>query len=164
MNKWVVMLATIIHLLPHPFGVSTVGATALYAGAHEASDKRWLVPLLPLALGLLITGLYHPVVMAFVFLGYSLSTFAGRLFLTKQRSLLRYASAVSGGAIIFFLFSNFSVWLVGYYPASWSGLASCYIAGLPFLGLAMLADAAYCVVLFGTHRALNFSAAPVAAT
>ena len=155
MNKWVLGLATVIHLLPHPFGVSTVGATALYAGAYGDKRTSWLVPLLPLTLGLLITGFYQPVVMLFVFAGFSLSTLVGRWLLTRQRNLKRFGGAVVTGATLFFVVSNFSIWLVGYYPPTLAGLIECYVAGLPLYGLSMLADAAYCFVLFGLHKALE---------
>ena len=155
MNKWVLVLATAIHLLPHPFGVSTVGATALYAGAHGDKRSSWLVPMLPLTLGLLVSGLYQPVVMLFVFGGFSLSTLAGRWLLSRQRALKRFGGAVVCGATIFFVVSNFSVWLAGYYPPTLAGLVDCYLAGLPFYGLSILADAAYCFVLFGAHKVLE---------
>ena len=38
MNRLILVLASIAHLVPHPFGVSSIGATALYAGAY--GDKR----------------------------------------------------------------------------------------------------------------------------
>ncbi|MCG8369724.1 MAG: hypothetical protein MJA32_04320 [Proteobacteria bacterium] len=154
MNKWVLGLATVIHLLPHPFGVSSIGATALYAGAFGDKRTSWLVPMVPLTLGLTVTGLYEPVVMLFVFAGFSLSTLAGRWFLSSRRNLTRFAGAVAGGATLFFVVSNLSMWLVGYYPPTLAGLIECYVAGLPFYGLSMLADAAYCFALFGVHRAL----------
>ena len=51
--------------------------------------------------------------------------------------------------------SNFAIWLLGMYPATMSGLLQCYVNGLPYLGQAMLADAAYCFVLFGLHAAIE---------
>ena len=155
MNKIVIIVATLIHLLPHPFGVSSIGAMAIYAGAHGASRTSWAVPLVPLTLGLVITGLYEPIVMAFVFAGYALSTLGGRWFLQRKRSLKRFGGAIVTGAVIFYLVSNLSMWLVGFFPQTAAGLAQTYIAGLPYLGQAALADAAYCFVLFGLHVMLE---------
>ena len=151
MKKAVIALATLIHLLPHPFGVSSVGAMALYAGAYGNRRTSWLVPLLPLALGLFITGLYEPIVMIFVFVGFSVATLAGR-FVARNRSMKRFA--VTAGAIAFFIISNLAVWWV-YYPTTVAGLMQCYVNGLPYLGQAMLADAAYCFVLFGLHAVID---------
>jgi hypothetical protein len=93
--------------------------------------------------------------MTFVFAGFSLSTLAGRWLLSSERNYVRYGTAVAVGATIFFLFSNFSNWLVGYYPPTLAGLIQCFVNGLPYLGQAMLADAAYCFVLFGLHAAIE---------
>lgn len=155
MRKRVVALATVAHLLPHPFGVSPVGALALYSGAFAPARGAWLVPLLPLTIAGLLGGFYDLRVLLFVYLGFALSTFAGRWFLRSERSRGRYVAAVGSGAVMFFLVSNFGMWLAGFFPLTAAGLLTCYVRGLPYLGQAMLADAAYCFVLFGLHRLLE---------
>mgnify|MGYP001824530623 FL=1 len=154
MNKFVIALATLIHLLPHPFGVSSIGATALYAGAN-GTRYIWLAPLIPLTLAALIFGFYEPLVMVFVFGGFALSSFAGKWFLQRKRNYARFGGAVATGAIVFYVASNFGIWLAGYYPQTTAGLVQCYINGLPFLGQSMLADAAFSFILFGAHSALE---------
>jgi len=155
MKTLLLALATLAHLLPLPFGVSPVGATALYAGAFGNKRTSWLVPLLPLTLGLLVTGLYSPLVMAFVFAGFALSTLAGRWWLSRRRSLERYGVAVAVGAVIFFVVSNFAVWLAGYYPPTPAGLVACYLNGLPLLTKTLVADSAFCFALFGLHAVIE---------
>lgn len=151
MKKTLIGLSTILHLLPHAFGVSTIGATALYAGTYGNKKTAWSIPLIPLTIGIAVTGWYEPIVMLSVFAGYSLSTLAGYWFLSNKRSYQRFGLAVLVGAGIFYLVSNFAIWWVGYYPPTAAGLLLCYINGLPYFGQAMLADAAYCFVLFGLH-------------
>jgi len=155
MKKLLVGLVTVLHLIPHPFGVSPVGATALYAGAYGSNRSSWAVPLLPLFVAALLFGFYEPVVMAFVFAGFALSTFAGRWLLRGKRNYKSFGGAVALGATIFYVVSNFSNWLVGYYPPTMAGLIQCYVNGLPYLGQAVLADAAYCFVLFGLHHLID---------
>lgn len=154
MNRIVIVIATILHLLPRPFGVSPVGALALYAGANGSIKTSWLIPLLPLSIAALWHGLYDAMVLAFVFLGFALATLAGRWFLVSDRTRLRFVGGVSTGAVIFYAVSNFGMWLAGYYPLTASGLADCYLRGLPYLGQAVLADGIYCFLLFGLHRFL----------
>lgn len=165
MKKTLLALATLLHLLPHPFGVSPVGALALYSGAY--SNKRrtaMAVPLVPLLLAGLITGFYDLRVMLFVFLGFALAALVGRCLLGRQRNDWRFGAAVVAGAVVFFLLSNFSIWLVGMYPPTAAGLLECYLNGLPYLGQAMLADAAYSFLLFGLHAALDrWQSAPAVA-
>ena len=155
MKKLLVCLATIVHLLPHPFGVSPVGALALYAGAFGNRATSWSMPLIPLTIAGLIGGFYDPTVMLFVYLGYALSTIAGRWFLRESRSYPRYAAGVGSGALAFFLLSNFGMWIAGYYPPTLAGLIACYVNGLPYLVQALAADAGFCFMLFGLHRLIG---------
>ena len=155
MKKLLVGLVTVLHLIPHPFGVSPVGATALYAGAYGSGKTSWAIPLLPLFIAALVFGFYDPIVMAFVFAGFSLSTFAGRWLLRNDRNLTRFGGAVVVGATIFFLVSNLGNWFVFMQPLTLDGLILCYVNGLPFFGQAILADTAYCFVIFGLHNAIE---------
>ena len=151
MNRFVIALAWALHALPHPFGMSTIGATALYAGAYGNRATAWLIPLAPVALGSMFVSHYPSIVMLCVLGGFALATAIGRYMLRRRRSAPRFALAIIGGATTFFLVSNLGVWLAGYYPGTPAGLVACYIAGLPFLGLSLLADTMYTALLFGLH-------------
>ena len=155
MNKLLLALVTVLHLIPHPFGVSPIGGTALYAGAYGNLRVAWLVPLIPLFVGDLFGGFYDVTVMAFVYSGFALSALIGRLLLVGQRNTRCFALAVVSAAVVFFLVSNFSIWLVGMYPPTVAGLLSCYVNGLPYLGTAIIADAVYCLLLFGAHTLIE---------
>ena len=153
MKPLLVVLAGVLHLVPHPFGVSPVGATALYAGAYGSPRIAWLVPVAILLAGNLIFGFYsYPIVLAFVYAGFALAAWVGRWLLAKQRSLSRYGLAIVAAATLFFLLSNFSIWLVGMYPPTLSGLVQCYVNGIPFLLTGIIADAIFCCLLFGLHH------------
>ena len=157
MNKLLVGLVSVLHLVPHPFGVSPVGATAIYAGAHGDKRTSWLIPLIPLSLAAFVFGMYNLLVMGFVFAGFALATVAGRWLLSEKRSYGHYAGAVGLGASIFFLVSNLGNWLAfsEMYAPGLAGLAQCYFNGLPYLGQALIADAFYCFVLFGLHTLIE---------
>lgn len=155
MNKLLLVLVTAVHLIPHSFGVSPIGATALYAGAYGKLRIAWLVPLIPLFIGDVFGGFYDLTVMAFVYAGFALSALIGRLLLAARRNSRRYALAVVSAAVVFYLVSNFSIWLVGMFPPTVAGLISCYVNGLPYLGMAIIADAAYCLLLFGAHAMIE---------
>ncbi len=158
MKKLLIGLATVLHLIPHSFGVSPIGATALYAGAYGPKRTAWAVPLLPLLIANLAFGFFDPVVMTFVYAGFALSSLAGRWLLRGDRGFTRFSAAVAAGATTFFAVSNFAVWLVGMYPPTMAGLTQCYVNGLPYLGQAMLVDAACCFLLFGLHNAIEHNA------
>ena len=150
----ITVLASILHVLPHPFGVSPVGGFAVYSGAFGETGRSRFAALIPLAAGLLVTGIYNLTVLAFVAAGMLAATLVARVLL-RRRSLARYPIAVFGAASAFYLLSNFAVWLVGYYPPTTAGLVACYIAGLPLLGVALLADAAYAGLFHLLHVAID---------
>jgi len=150
----VILLATVIHLLPRPFGVSPVGALALYGGAHGSKRYFWAVPLIPLTIGVAVFGSYDLTVMAFVYLGFALASFAGQHFLSGRRNLPKFGIAIGTGAVVFFLVSNIGNWLA-FYPRTGVALIECYVNGLPFLLQSIIADAFFCYALFGVHRLLD---------
>ena len=64
--------------------------------------------------------------------------------------VLPIAGATLGGAVIFFLVTNFADWyLFNSYAKSWQGLLDCYVAGIPFFRNTLLGDAFYSALLFG---------------
>ena len=161
MNKYLVIAAAILHLLPHPFGVSPVGASAIYAGGYAPRYTAWIVPVAILLLGNLIGGFYDPVIMLFVYGGFVAAAVVARWLLAASKSAGRVAAAVLAGAVCFFLLSNFAIWLVGMYPPTAAGLIDCYVRGLPFLGTALLVDGVYVALLFGIHNLLAEQSEPV---
>ena len=56
----------------------------------------------------------------------------------------------------FFLVSNFGVWAGGtMYPKNFSGLITCYAAGVPFIHNTIISDVLFTTVLFGTYYLLQ---------
>jgi len=54
------------------------------------------------------------------------------------KSFLTRISGALLGSIIFFIVTNFGVWLTGIYGYSYSGLLSCYILAIPFFSYNLL--------------------------
>lgn len=152
MSTVLLIVVTLSRLVAMPFGVSPVGAFALFTGANLTLARAIVYTVLPVLAGFLITGGFHPIVMAAVVVGFALSTLAGRYFLGDQRTLVRGGSAVVVGALTFFLISNGGVWLAGFYPPTLAGLATCLWLGLPFLGIACAVDACYTALMFGVNH------------
>lgn len=155
MKRIILVLASVMHLLPHPFGVSSIGALAIYGGAHADRKFSWLIPALPLLAGHLLFGFYDVTVMLFVYVGFGTSALLASFLLGQKRSGPRLAVAVATGAFAFFLISNYSIWLVGMYPPTMAGLIACYLNGLPYLATALLADGLYSLIFFGLHRNID---------
>ncbi len=151
MSKLLIVIAVIARLIPHAWNFTPVGAFGLFAGARMSPKTAWMVPIAALLVSDIIVGGYDLYVMASVYLGFLAAPLLGRLMLTGKIRPGRVASAVLLNAVAFYLISNFGVWAAGFYPPTLDGLIATYIAGLPFLGISLLGDSFYAVVLFGGY-------------
>ena len=70
----------------------------------------------------------------------------------KNNIFLRLIGAVSA-SLIFFIFTNFGVWVLGSYGYSYEGLITCYIAAIPFYTNTLLSTVIYSVII---ETILNF--------
>jgi hypothetical protein len=145
----IVFSAALLRLAPHPMNFAPIGGFSLFSGAY-ISDKRaaFGVPLLALIAGDALTG-FHPLIF-WVYASFVISVAIG-FNLREKRSAVRVGVATLIGAIQFFLVTNFAVWSssIGTYPTTAAGLASCYIAGIPYFWNTIAGDAFYAVLLFG---------------
>ena len=119
-----IILAVLTRLLPHPPNFTPIGAIALFA-AHRFNDKK-LVFLVPIFC-MLITD---------TFLGFSTITPFVYISFLAISCLGLYSQKINNGVILqsstlFFVISNFGVWLLGY-PNTLEGFISCYTLALPF--------------------------------
>jgi hypothetical protein len=146
----IIVVAAVLRIDPHPWNFTPVGAMALFSGA-VIKDRRlaFAFPLLALFAGDLFVGFYKPGVMLLVYASFSVSVLIG-LFLQGRRTVLPIGAATLFGSIQFFLVTNFAIWrLLNSYPKTASGLAACYLAGLPFFWNTLAGDALYAALFFG---------------
>ena len=136
------VLAVITRLLPHPPNMAPITAMALFAGCN-IKDKN-LALLLPL-LCMFVTDIFlgFHMIIPFVYLSFMFISYLG------IRSEKITNGTILGSSLIFFLISNFGVWLLGY-PHTLTGLISCYTLAIPFFANTIIGD------LFFTHS-LSYS-------
>lgn len=152
----VAMIAAAVasRLIPHPWNLTSMAATALFAGAY-LEDRRlaFLIPLAALLVSDLALGFYRG--MAVVYLSFALIVGLG-LWLRTRRRPLPIAGATLAGSLLFFGLSNFGVWAFGgLYPQTGAGLAACFAAALPFLRGTLEGDGLYSLILFGGFALLE---------
>ena len=150
---WALMAAAIVaRLLPHPPNVTLLSAIALFGGS--VLPKRWslLVPLASVVASDALIG-FHDVI-AFTWGSVILTATLGWWVRQSPRPG-RIVRASLIGSTMFFLVTNFGVWLVGghgaMYPKTLGGLWSCYVAAVPFYRSALLADLIYTGTLFAAY-------------
>lgn len=149
---FLVALAVIGRFVAQWPNFTPVVAVALFAGLLFRGHLVWAVPVVALVVSDLVIGFYPPGEMAFVYLGMVAAALVGRGVLRPRLSALTYVGATLGGSIIFFLLSNFGVWLFGgIYPLTVAGLMACYIAAIPFFQYTLASTALWLAILIGLH-------------
>jgi hypothetical protein len=129
---------------------------SLFAGARLRGWRMYLLPLALMAVTDPLVGGYS-FATPFVYAGFLINVWLGSRLLRSTESPLRIGAAAGIGSLQFFLITNFGVWLrfPTTYVHSVQGLASCYIAAIPFYGRTLAADLLYSAALFGLHAWLS---------
>jgi len=150
-----ILAAAALRLLPHPPNFTPIGAMALFSGAYlgRRGAIALVAPLAALFLSDLVLGFYHG--MATVYFSTTLVVLIGWLALQKK-SPLRIAGAAIASSILFFVLTNFGMWLSsGFYPPTLAGLEACYVAAIPFFQNTMAGDLVFSAILFGGFALLE---------
>ena len=149
-NVFVVSLiffAILSRFQPHPPNFTPIAAIALLS--TKGFTNRWLmflIPIMSLFISDLFLGLHATI--PFVYTSFVLITLLGSY--VKKINI----SAVLLSSTIFFLVSNFGVWLIKY-PISFEGIIECYTLALPFFLNTVLGDLFYGSLLIYPFYALH---------
>lgn len=158
-----IVIAAIYRVFDRPMGFAPHIAIALFGGMFF--KNRLVGVFAPLASLLIsdalyqilyfagkteISGFYSGQFINYVFIGSI--TFIGMMF--KQKNWKNYLTAGVAGPTVYFLLSNFHVWLSGggfVFPKTFQGLMSNYIVALPFYYNSVLATFVFGTVLLGVY-------------
>lgn len=156
-----ILVAAITRLIPHPYNFAPIGAMSLFGAAYFTDKKfSFILPMLAMFISdLLINNiLYAQYFDSFVFFtprfwwtygAIALIVVSGFLLL-KKITFTRVLGGSLLASIIFFIVSNFGVWLSDPdYPLSFAGLVLCYEAAIPFFHNTIAGNLFYSAVLFG---------------
>ena len=153
------LLAFAVRILPHAPNFTPMGAFALFAGAYLAPKFKWafFLPLLVMFLSDIFIGFYDLKLMAVVYAGFLLYAAIGVL-VSKKRSAAAILLGSIGGAVFFYLTTNFAVWAFSsWYPHTLEGLLLSYTLALPFFRATLLGDIVFTGIFFGVYAfAKNF--------
>lgn len=141
-----IVVGAVARFLPYPPNFSPIGAMALFAGATLGSRFRAaLVPLTAMFLSDLWLGMHT--LMPVVYGCFLFNVWLGSR-LQSRLQPLRIAGMSVAGAVFFFIVTNGACWVMSY-PATWSGLVSCYTLAIPFFQNTLMGDLFFSAVLFG---------------
>jgi len=133
----------------HWWNMAPVAAMALLGGMHLGRRYALWVPLAVLAVTDLVLNVRmgYPMIYWPRTFDYGAFLLVGLLGLwARERKLGTKISAAIATPFLFFLISNFAVWLFGTnlantpYTKTFSGLMECYAAGIPFLRGTVIGD------------------------
>ena len=143
---------------------TAIGAMAILAAVYLKGSKKIIYPLFglwlsDLVLNNLIYGQYFDHFQVFGEISvYCSIALIGLLAvkLMKKPSWINLAFTCIGGAVLFFLITNFGVWLksTSPYTKDISGLLSCYEAGIPFFRNTIISNLFYGFAFFGIYETL----------
>ena len=142
-----IFFAILSRFLPHPPNFTPIAAIALLSS--KGFTNRWvvfLIPIVSLFISDLFIGLHATI--PFVYISFILIALLGMY--VKKINIV----SVLLSSTIFFLVSNFGVWLL-YYPISAEGLVQCYTLALPFFLNTVLGDLVYGALLIYPFYALQ---------
>ncbi len=149
-----IIAAAFARLIPHLPNFTPVAALALFGGA--LISRKYLAVLVPLAAMLLsdiVLGFHNYMWAVYA----SMLVTVGIGFLIKNRTgVVSVTLGALASSLVFFLVTNFAVWMMTpAYSNDFSGLLTCYVAGIPFFRNEILGNLFYSALLFGSFYAIS---------
>ena len=139
-------------VIPHPPNFTPILAVAIFA-PYFFRDLAisTAMPLGAMVLADLILGFHS--YMFWVYGAVAASVVISYYLRHTGTNLLRIGSLSLISSLLFFVVTNFGVWLdSGFYPQAAQGLFACYVAALPFFGNTLVSTVAFCGVFYGVMR------------
>lgn len=159
-------------LIPHFPNFAPMGALALFAAAFY--KRKYLALIIPAIVwwgsDLYLNNFVYQLNEGFTFFSsfqiYNLISIALivllGVILFRKMNIARIALGSVSASLIFFIVSNFGVWLQGgLYTKTFDGLVNCYLMAIPFYKATFLSDMIFTVVFFS---AMYFITSPNTAT
>jgi hypothetical protein len=143
-----------LNVVPHGWNFTPLAASLLFFGARGSRRQMWVPFVLLAATDVVLTRyIYHYPLMwdqfvtwawyaAILWLGTSLRVKAG---------FWRVLGVAAASSVSFFLISNFAVWASSpemYPDRTFSGLMTCFAAGIPFYRNTAISDLFFSVAMF----------------
>lgn len=137
--------------LPHPINFAPIAAIALFSARYLPKKYAFVLPLSIMFISDLFLGFYGPT-MFFVYGSFILSGIIGLITRCQKTASFIPITSLSS-SLVFFLVSNFGVWLTTtMYAKNLVGLQSCFIAALPFFRNTLAGDLFYTGLFIGGYE------------
>lgn len=149
-----ILIAAISRLFPHLPNFTPIAAMALFGGAYfENKVSALLVPLLSMfvsdCLIQLTTGTGFHITMFPVYFSITLITFIG-MYIRRNITVQSVIVGSLASSVLFFIITNFAVWIAYNFDQGFTGLITTYTLGIPFFRNTLTGDLFFNGILFGS--------------
>ena len=144
-----IIIGILLRFAPHAPNFTPVAAIALFGAVYLDRKFALIIPLLLMVVSDIFLGMHN--VVFFTWGGFILIAFLG-FWLKKNKNMGRIVVTSLASALLFFIISNFGVWVMGWYPHTFKGLVNCYVMALPFLRNFTLATFCFVALFFGAYE------------
>ena len=144
-----VITAIFFRFIPHLANFSPILAIALFGGVYLNKKYALFMPLLFMMITDLFLGFHNT--LLFTWGSILLISFLGILIRQRKNTLNIILGSLSS-AMIFFIITNFGVWLMGWYPLTLNGLITCYTLAIPFFRTTLISTLLFSFILFGIYE------------
>ena len=148
---FLVLIGVLFRLVPHAPNFTPMLTIALMSGIYIKNKFGILVPILIMLLSDLFIGshIMTPWVYGSVFIIFVI----GRLI--KKNNILNLLTCSVISSILFFIITNFGVWISGGYSYSLEGLIICYTMAIPFFKNTLTSTVLFTAMFYSLHYFLH---------
>ncbi|MFZ1705702.1 MAG: DUF6580 family putative transport protein [Saprospiraceae bacterium] len=167
-STFFIVFAAATRLVPHIDNFSGMEALALFGAAYYS--RNYLALAMPLLVMYVVDFVinntfarsFFPEVQGLVWwsdymlfnsLAYALIAGFGIWVLKSKVRLPKLIASSLFASLLFFTVTNFGAWLspASLFPATWSGLVSTYVAGVPFFKTSLVSTLVFSLIIFGSY-------------
>ena len=146
------LIVAISRLVPHPPNFVPILAGAIFMPFMVQRSLGIFVPLIVMLLSDIIIGLHGLMIWTYG----SLVLITLLSYKTIEKNFVSVLKLASVSPIIFFLLTNFGVWLSStIYSPDLAGLINSYLMGLPFLANSLISTILFSSCFYAIYHSLN---------
>ena len=149
-----ILAGVLFRMVPHAPNFTPMLTIALMSGLYFKNKFSILLPIGIMLISDLFIGSHA--ILPWIYFSFLIIYFLGRLI--KDNSLHVLLGSI-GGSILFFIISNFGVWINGGYTYSIEGLVTCYMMAVPFFKNTLISTVLFSGIFYSIHhlfRLLSF--------
>jgi len=145
------VIGVLARLLPHPANFTTLGGSVIFSGSKIPRPVNYLLPLAVMFITDIFLGFHRT--MIFVYGSFAIGVWIAERFLRNKPSYSRIAVVCLANSTIFFVLTNFGVWLMtNLYPRTMVGLVECFTMAIPFWRGTVLGDLIFGVGFIAAYQ------------